>query len=333
MTDLKSEFAKQIWIIDNSESMTTLDGTMLADVASDGKRFVHKCSRWDELQECVSSHIKLSGALRQPTSFRVSPSRTCCIYVYCILRLIAMQQLLNNPGATLGPQRFSICESAFSNASDIQAEVDSCLKIMQRNSPIGQTPLAKHIKGIIEEVQEMTGALLSRGKRVAVVICTDGVPSDASRESFLDLLRKLETLPVWLVVRLCTDEPHVVDFYNKLDEELKMAVDVIDDFQGEALDICKHNSWLNYGLPLHRARERGFHVRVLDFLDETPLSKSEQKDVCGVIFGKEKMEDCPDPGVDDAGFKAHIDSLQETEQLQWVREIHLLPFRSCPVLN
>ena len=226
-------------------------------------------------------------------------------------------QLLNDPGRALGPQRFGICESALSNAADIQSEVDNCLKIMQRNSPIGQTPLAKHIKDITEEIQQMTPALLARGKRVAIVICTDGVPTDASRDAFLEQLRRLEALPVWLVVRLCTNEPYVVDYYNKLDEELKISVDVIDDFQGEAIDICKHNPWLNYALPLHRARERGFHVRVLDFLDECPLSKSEQEEVCGVIFGKEKMEDCPEPGVDFERFKAHVDGLQETERLQW----------------
>lgn len=69
MTDLKSDFAKQIWIVDNSESMTTRDGTMLI---SGEQRFTHKCSRWDELEGCVSAHIRLSGALRQPTSIRVS---------------------------------------------------------------------------------------------------------------------------------------------------------------------------------------------------------------------------------------------------------------------
>lgn len=219
----------------------------------------------------------------------------------------------------MGPQRFGICESALSNTSDIQGEVENCLKVIQRNYPVGQTPLLRHIKGIIEEISEMRAGLLASGKRVAIVICTDGVPTDAPREQFLEWLRKLEALPVWLVVRLCTNEPNVVDFYNKLDEELKISVDVIDDFQGEALDICKHNPWLTYALPLHRARERGFHARVLDFLDECPLSKKEQKEVCGVVFGRGKMEHCPDPDVDPARFRAHVDALQEDERLQWVR--------------
>ena len=222
---------------------------------------------------------------------------------------------MNNPGATTGPQCFGICETAI---SDAKADVKNGLDLMERNYPIGQTPLLEHIKAIIKEIQPMRATLLSNGKRVAITICTDGVPSDATRPMFLEWLRKLEALPVWLVIRLCTNEPHVVDFYNDLDSELESSVDVIDDFQGEALDICRRNPWLNYSLPLHRARERGFHMRVLDFLDECPLSKSEQKEVCTILFGKEKTTDCPDPDVDLSIFRKHIDAKQQKETLQWV---------------
>lgn len=216
---------------------------------------------------------------------------------------------------TVGPQRFGICETA---TSDAKTDVESALELMQRSHPIGQTPLLQHIKDIIQEIQPMRATLLSSGKRVAITICTDGVPSDATRPVFLEWLRKLEALPVWLVIRLCTNEPHVVDFYNDLDSELETSVDVIDDFQGEALDICRQNPWLNYGMPLHRARERGFHLRVLDFLDECPLSTNEQKEVCSILYGKDKMTDCPDPGVDLSRFRSRIDALQKEEDPQWV---------------
>ena len=67
MIQLKSEFAKQMWIVDNSGSMTMCDGNLLVH----GSSFAN-CSRWGELQECVRAHIKLSGDLQFPTSFRVS---------------------------------------------------------------------------------------------------------------------------------------------------------------------------------------------------------------------------------------------------------------------
>lgn len=67
MAQLKMDFAKQIWILDNSGSMSVNDGNLLVG----DSRFV-RCSRWNELQSCVEAHIKLSGQLRFPTSFRVS---------------------------------------------------------------------------------------------------------------------------------------------------------------------------------------------------------------------------------------------------------------------
>jgi len=53
-------------------------------------------------------------------------------------------------------------------------------------------------------------------------------------------LRKLCTeLPLFVVIRLCTSEEDVVDFYNGLDEEVEFPLDVLDDLESEALEINK----------------------------------------------------------------------------------------------
>ena len=60
-------------------------------------------------------------------------------------------------------------------------------------------------------------------------------------QDIVESLRMLEGLPVWVVIRLCTDEEDVVDFYNQLDELLELSIDVLDDFIGESEEVFEHN--------------------------------------------------------------------------------------------
>ena len=46
-------------------------------------------------------------------------------------------------------------------------------------------------------------------------------------------MRPLKDLPVWVVVRLCTNDEKIVDYWNRVDEELELSMDVLDDLGGE----------------------------------------------------------------------------------------------------
>ena len=50
-------------------------------------------------------------------------------------------------------------------------------------------------------------------------------------------MRPLELLPVWVVIRLCTDEDKMVNYWNGIDNEIELNMDVIDDPLGEAGEI------------------------------------------------------------------------------------------------
>ena len=145
-----------------------------------------------------------------------------------------------------------------------------------------------------------------------IVLATDGLPTDRDGyigddvdAEFLSALKSLEGLPVWLVIRLCTDEEKVTKFYNDLDGKLDLNLEVLDDFLGEAEEVHRHNKWLNYCLPMHRCRELGYHNRVFDFLDERPLTKGELRDFCSVIFGT-RRENIPDPSTQWKDFLHYI---------------------------
>ncbi|CAB9500767.1 expressed unknown protein [Seminavis robusta] len=302
LDDAKQTFAKRIWVVDNSGSMQKTDGHRLVDTGRRKNLKFVACSRWEEITECVCYHIQLAALIQAPTSFR----------------------FLNDPGAHVGPQQFTIDTSmeapdyhGKSAPYNTNANVSpqEALKIVRKARPGGCTPLTDHILAIQSELEAMTPQLRANGQKVAVVIATDGLPTDergyggdAHQLQFVDALRTLEGYPVWLVIRLCTDEEKVVEFYNDLDSLLELSMEVLDDFEGEASEVHEHNAWLNYALPLHRMREMGYHDRVFDMLDERRLTKSELSDFVGILVGGSFMDGMPDPNVDWESFLRRLDS-------------------------
>jgi len=224
--------------------------------------------------------------------------------------------MLNNPGAGL-PRHFGVANRG--NAY-IDKDLQQAMDVLQNSNPGGVTPLAQHVREIREQVQNLTPVLNQRGQKVAIILATDGLPTDDNgicneyyKRDFVDAIRELEGLPVWVVIRLCTEDDTIVDFYNDLDAQLEMSIEVLDDFAGEAHEVHQHNHWLNYSLPLHRAREWGFHHRIMDLLDERRLTSGEMAEFCRLVFGDGKFDGAPDPEADFTGFLKLVErALAET---------------------
>ncbi len=309
-------FPLRIWIVDNSGSMVTADGHRLISTGnSNDVRFVN-CSRWAEIKETVEYHAQIASLLEAPTVFR----------------------LLNDPGRMAGPQQFSIAERGSEFVSE---DLAVALNTMQMASPAGVTPLTQHVREIRANVEAMKEELQMTGQKVVIVLATDGLPSDNYGSSnrhtlneFKDALRSLEGLPVWIVVRLCTDEGNVVEFYNDLDSQLELSLEVLDDFTGEAEEVYEHNKWLNYALPLHRIREMGFSHKLFDLLDERRFTREELKQFFLLLFGPDKFDGVPDPQIDWKGFLRRIDQIANSEKRQWnpIRK-KLMPWIDVKKLN
>lgn len=299
LSDNNTNFPLRIWVVDNSGSMQTNDGHKMVSTSTKNNIKLVNCTRWNEIRECVSYHVQMSALLEAPTSFR----------------------LLNHPGASVGTQQFDIAQM---DREAISSDVQRAMDIMTKARPHGTTPLTQHVEDIYETVRAMTPSLVSEGKRVVIVLATDGLPSNTHGETsqmeknmFSNALKKLEGLPVWVVIRLCTDDDDVVDYYNNLDEQLELSMEVLDDFVGEAKEVYHVNPWLNYALPLHRMREMGFHDRVFDMLDERALSKAELRDFCRLLFGNSSFDGVRDPEVNFSGFLEDIQNLLKKEDVQY----------------
>lgn len=309
-------FLLRIWVVDNSGSMATADGHRIVaqtDRQHIGHYQMKNCTRWREMQETVEYHSRVAALLHAPTTFR----------------------LLNPPGALAGPQTFHIGHHDHINnnnhndpATLLDHELAVAQSVMMNTQPSGFTPLAQHIQEIRTMI--LTDPSLQRlldgtGAKVAIVLATDGLPTDAqgysnsfARQQFVDALRSLEGLPVWIVVRLCTDENDVVRFWNDLDKEVELSLEVLDDFAAEAQEVYECNPWLNYCLPLHRMREMGFWSKVFDDLDERPLSKTQLRDFMKILFGVAAVvETLPDPEDDWSKFCDRVATLVQGEKKQW----------------
>lgn len=146
-------------------------------------------------------------------------------------------------------------------------------------------------------------------------------------------MRSLEGLPIWLVIRLCTDEDDVTKFYNDLDGMLELSLEVLDDFNGESQEVSKKNPWLNYAIPMHRCRELGYHDRLFDLIDERALTKGELRDFCVLLFGTQ-YDQIPDPLSAWADFAEYIEQRLQHETEQWnPRRKKLKPWISVKKLN
>jgi hypothetical protein len=300
-TTIKS-FPLRIWVVDNSGSMQTTDGHRFVETRRTQDVKVVGCSRWNEIKDCVEYHAQMAAALEAPTAFR----------------------MLNDPACGPGSQQFGIAEDSL-EPRVVQEEVDRAITIMKTAQPGGVTPLIQHIEDIRRSVAELEPQLRADGCRVAIILATDGLPTDergyggaAIQQRFLEALRTLEGLPVWVVVRLCTDVEKVVEFYNDLDGQLELSLEVLDDFLEEAQEVHEFNPWLNYALPLHRLREMGYHNRIFDMMDERAFTREELREYCSLLLlDKSPSDELPDPSADWKEFSKAVKNLLAKQPGQW----------------
>jgi hypothetical protein len=284
----RQSFPLRVWILDNSSAMTAHDAKVLLR-GNYGN--MDNVSRWEELKDCVKFHANVAARLLLPTRFA----------------------LLNAPQHGL-PQYFSLAQGG--NVGQEQQIIQSILTHVVPNGP---SPLTEQLQILYSYIASIAPQLRTKHQTVPIVLTTQGLPTNAASETssyviqeFVQSLRSFETLPVSIVLRLCTDDEKVIDFYNSLDRQLKL--DVLDDYYGEALEAYLRNPWLTYGVALHRYREMGFRVPVLDILDERSLTVHELRELCLFLFDESTL---PDPGVDWDSFVQSIVRCMSWEQSQW----------------
>lgn len=237
----------RIYIIDDSGSMAKMDGQQMTVGSAGGAPRMVACSRWAEVTASCKFHVDLAAVANTDTEFRLLNS----------LPPIRV----GRAGTFQGVQRL---KEAFANA------------------PASGTPLCRHIREVIKTIEPMADGLRLHGHKVVLVICTDGEASDGD---LAKEMKPMEQLPVWVVVRLCTSDDAIVRYWNNIDSQLELEMDVLDDFASEATEVQSVNGWLTYGEPLHKLREFGLPMKELDMLDEALLDRTQMRTLVAMCMG------------------------------------------------
>ena len=258
------------FLLDDSGSMQIGDGHLPLSTSR------VPVSRWTELADSMRFHTNLLEKANIPVQIRflnaTSPNHPICM------------------GGNADPDGVA------------KATVDGIFE----ESPGGGTPLCAHIREIVRDIQRMENTLRRERKKAVIVIATDGLSSDGDIQA---ALKPLERLPVWLVIKLCTDDDDIVNYWNEVDNHLEVEMDVLDDFASEAQEIKDaQNGWLNYGLPLHRLRESGLLSKEFDLLDEGKLTHDQMLTIVASVLGNEKAS-YPHPAQDWGAFFNYVEGL------------------------
>lgn len=269
------------FIIDDSGSMNTNDGhRVVGDRLDARKQKMVKCTRWSELAACLHFHSELSHAAKAPTEFRFLN--------------MAEPILVGNPSDQEGHG------------------LDMFKRLIDEEGPGGQTPLCEQIRQVVSKISLIEEDLRSSGRKACVIVATDGEPTDGD---LVEAMRPLQQLPCWLVIRVCTDEEEIIKYWNNIDGELEIEMDVLDDLAGEAEEIRAVNPWLYYSESLHRLREFGSAMKELDLIDESLLSSEQMASVCSALLCGPSDQRLPLPEIDFAEFASQAKRLMSQRPL------------------
>lgn len=210
--------------------------------------------------------------------------------------------VLLNPGLG-GPVEGRDFVRINAGSGDSSSSIRSLERMLANSGPNGPTPLTDRLQEIHQRIRAQHEDLARNGQRVVLVIATDGIPtsahsahsSDSHKRQLVEALRRLGyELSVFIVIRLTTDDDSVIDFYNTVDEELELPLEVIDDIQSEAREIQRQgNGWVTYSPLLHKIREGGTFVKLLDLLDERRLTPTEVSVLAQLLLREEHDEPMP----------------------------------------
>ena len=288
--DSRSKTAFRFVILDNSKSMLKRDGHVIV-YDRNGVPRVEESTRWDEVCSATRVIANLADLASLPTEIR----------------------LLNRSE----PVVVGISGSSSSSSSSSGGNLHRVLNHLN-HEPSGTTPMCKQLLDVIEQLRCMEYELKASGKVAQLIIMTDCESTDGN---LVDVLKPLEGMPLQIIIRMCTDQRSVLEYWHNINAQLDLDIHVLDHCDVEAVEVMENNNWLTYAEPLHRMREFGIMVPALNYLNYRQLTRTEIKSVLELLGGTDSRL-LPNPETDWPAFVEAAKILSQS-----------LPMVHCPVRN
>ena len=185
-----------------------------------------------------------------------------------------------------------------------------------RSATWSTTPTTRTIQKLFELAQLIPRLQHWQREKVAVVIFTNrsiGINSQAEFTNFINGIKALQQIRVQISIRLATFDGNIVDYYNRIKQSFP-SICLLSTFEKQRALIQKYNPWLNYGEPLHRLRELGYHFHnTIEWLSQRKLSKDELRVFFVEFYGKKAMLYCPDLYTEWDAFYRFVDTINNRE--------------------
>uniref|UniRef100_A0A7S4Q2E5 VWFA domain-containing protein n=1 Tax=Alexandrium monilatum TaxID=311494 RepID=A0A7S4Q2E5_9DINO len=257
LADEDPHVALRVFILDNSGSTSQSDGHVLEKDSRGQFRSV-QATRWEEICATALDQAAWNARGGVRTDF-----------------------ILLNPPCPQDPAEGRDFVTVDPNRGNATEQVKVLAQVLRCNGPRGTTPLTQRLLQLDSRLQRE----VRDGRRIVLSIVTDGLPTsphsgdctDRDKNDFIAVLRRFTVaFNSFVVIRLATDSDSTVEFYNKIDDELELPLDILDDLEGEAKEVnACGNGWLAYSPLIHRIREGGTMEKLFDLLDERPLKGTE----------------------------------------------------------
>jgi hypothetical protein len=228
--------------------------------------------------------------------------------VFCLGNNTNSQELLYPPPTD--PQM-----TGMQRQRQVATALNDCVAAI-RSATWSTTPTTWTIQKLYELAQRIPKLEYWQREKISVVIVTNrtfGYDGQPELAHFINAIKLLQRIQVQVTIRLSSVDEQILQYYNSMKHAFP-PISVLSTYERQKAFVQKHNSWFNYGEPLHRLRELGYHFHsTVDLLSQRKLNKDEVRVFFVEFYGKKAMLYSPDLFTEWEVFYRFVDTINNRE--------------------